>query len=95
MSQAADPLLNTLLFKHVVCHITVSMRCYFIKKGITYSHGTKKFSIQVQYYSKMYNCIAIKISWYTWIEGNFFSSDLYEAKQITAFNSDLIQPVIP
>lgn len=53
---------------------------YFIKIGITYSHGTQKFSIQVHYYSKMYNCIAIKISWNTWIEGNFFSGDLYEAK---------------
>lgn len=95
MSQAVETLLSVLLFKYVVCHITGSMKCYFIKTGVTYSHSTKKFSIQVRYHSKMYNCIAIKISWYTWIEGNFFSSDLYEAKQIIAFKNDLLQPFIP
>lgn len=66
-----------------MCHITFSTRCYFIKTGITYSHSTKKFSIQVHYYDKMYNCIAIKVSWYMRIEENFFSSDLYKAKHNT------------
>lgn len=92
MSLSVEPQLNALLFKHPVCHITVSMRCYFIKKEITYSHGTQKFGIQIHYYSKMYNCIGIKITWYAWIEGYFLSSDLYKAKQVTAFNSSSLHP---
>lgn len=75
------------------CVIALSRRYYFIKEGITYTYGSKKFGVQVHYYSKMYKCIAIKISWYRWIEGNFFSSDLYKAKQILAFKSGLLQPV--
>lgn len=30
-----------------------------------------------------------------WVEGNFFSSDLYKAEQLFAFKSDLLQPVAP
>lgn len=45
MSQAVEPLLNASLLKHVVCDITVSIRCCLIKIEITYSHSSKKFSI--------------------------------------------------
>lgn len=76
------------------CVIAVSRRYNFIKETITYSHRSKKFDVQVHYYSKMYKCIAIKISWYTWIEGNFFSSDLYKAKQLLAFKSDLLLNIL-
>lgn len=79
----------------MLCVTAVSRRYYFIKEGITYSHRSKKFGVQVHYHSKMYKSIAIKISWYMWVEGNFFSSDLYKAEQLFAFKSDLLQPVAP
>lgn len=75
-------MLYYLNMRHMSWDILLSAWQYYSKIWITYSHSSKEVNIQLHYHCKMHYCIAIKVSWYSWVEWNFFSSDLYEAKQI-------------